>query len=98
MLQDGLPERSEGRSVGQREKSKIQSQVTVPQPIPWELRSWDEGEGPGPCVSTETSHWMHTSPGSVCVTLSEGNSVKCPGSWRQGHVCCITVSTTVDIL
>lgn len=71
-----LESRSEGRSVGQREKSGVIQSQQRPQLIPWELRSWDEGKGPDLCVSTETSHWMHTSPGSVCVTLSEGNSCK----------------------
>jgi len=86
-----LEGRSEESSVGQREKLGVIQSQQRPQPIPWELKSWDEGKGPDLCVSAETSHWMHVAPGSVCVTRVREIPVKCLGSWRQGHVCCHSI-------
>ena len=58
-----------------RNWAMMQSQQR-PQPNPWELKSWDEGKGPGLCVPTGTSHWMQVSPGSVCVCVTLGEVSK----------------------
>lgn len=89
-----LESRSEESRAGQREKLGHDAVTTKTSAKPMGAQSWDEGEGPGLCVPTGTSHWMQMSPKvcvRVCVTLGEDNSWKVsrkpgagvPQSWSR---------------
>lgn len=103
-----LESRSEESRAGQREKLGHNAVTTKASAKPTGAQSWDEGEGPGLCVPTGTSHWMQMTP-KVCVRVCDpgwGQFLESVSEARgggasvleQGPESCITVSTTVDSL